>query len=460
MASSPASLGALAALLSSGVKTLEDAYAKQGRVYPSLDSPFIPGPLDENHDVVNTSRLVVAAAYQIIASVRNPLESIQDHATGSYNSAALGLVNDIHIANILNEAGEQGLHTNDISKHTDVAPDRLARILRYLATRHIFREVRPDVFANNRVSSMLIKNHNIEEIKKSPETEYEGSPAAAFVSHTTDECMKGAVSIAPWIRDNSNKYFSPFNMSIKSSLNLFEWYALPENHARGRRTQIAFTGGGERFPPETFTGALEWESLPKGAVVVDVGAGVGSVTHTLAKRYPQLHYIVQDVKDVIEKDAPKYWEDKLPSALTERRVELQTINFFESQPVKGADVYFMRLVLHDWPDNLCENILKIIRSAASPRSKLIVFESIMTYSCNYDGPFAEVSNPAQPPAGLLANLGMGAGGFLTMIDIQMLNIFNGKERTISEFIELGNSAGWKLESAKGGIMSSMVFSAM
>jgi len=33
----------------------------------------------------------------------------------------------------------------------------LARVLRYLATRHMFREVTPDVFTNNRVSSTLIK---------------------------------------------------------------------------------------------------------------------------------------------------------------------------------------------------------------------------------------------------------------------------------------------------------------
>ena len=37
--------------------------------------------------------------------------------------------------------------------------------MRYLATNHFFREVAPDVFANNRISSMLIKKHSVEEIK-------------------------------------------------------------------------------------------------------------------------------------------------------------------------------------------------------------------------------------------------------------------------------------------------------
>lgn len=93
-------------------------------------------------------------------------------------------------------------------------------------------------------------------------------------------------------------------------------------------------------------------------------------------------------------------------------------NFFESQPVKNAAVYFMRLVLHDWPDNKCLQILQILREAAAPTTKLIVFDQLMTYACDYDGPFSEVSNPTKPPAPLLANLGMGEGGFVTMIDMQ------------------------------------------
>ena len=90
--------------------------------------------------------------------------------------------------------------------------------------------------------------------------------------------------------------------------------------------------------------------------------------------------------------------------------------------MKNAAVYFMRLVLHDWPDNKCQQILKVLRDAAGPDSKLIVFDQIMTHACKYEGPFADVSNPIKAPSPLLANLGMGAGGFLTMIDMQVSNV--------------------------------------
>lgn len=57
----------------------------------------------------------------------------------------------------------------------------------------------------------------------------------------------------PWIKDNTNKFASPFNMSIDSSRTIFEWLMLEENLHRGRRATAAMTGGGERFPWFIFT---------------------------------------------------------------------------------------------------------------------------------------------------------------------------------------------------------------
>jgi hypothetical protein len=42
----------------------------------------------------------------------------------------------------------------------------------------------------------------------------------------------------------------------------------------------------------------------------------------------------------------------------------------------------------------------------------------------------------------------------------MLVLLNGKERTVLEFIELGETTGWKLEDVKPGLMNAMVFSAV
>lgn len=59
---------------------------------------------------------------------------------------------------------KQGLHVNDIAAFTDVNSGKLARVLRVLATKHIFREVAPDVFANNRLSSVLDTRKDVRDI--------------------------------------------------------------------------------------------------------------------------------------------------------------------------------------------------------------------------------------------------------------------------------------------------------
>ena len=79
----------------------------------------------------------------------------------------------------------------------------------------------------------------------------------------------------------------------------------------------------------------------------------------------------------------------------------------------------MRTILHDWPSDKCRTILKIVREAAGPDSKLIVFDMLMPYACEYQGPFSEVAAGKKPPFPLLSNLGLGMGGFVTWVDIQV-----------------------------------------
>ena len=102
--SSTSPLAALAGIISQGVQTLESAYSKKGLSFPSLDEPFKPGPLDDDLEVGNTTRLIVAAAYQIIATVRPPLETITLQAPAMYLSASLGIIDEANVADVLNDA--------------------------------------------------------------------------------------------------------------------------------------------------------------------------------------------------------------------------------------------------------------------------------------------------------------------------------------------------------------------
>lgn len=64
----------------------------------------------------------------------------------------------------------------------------------------------------------------------------------------------------------------------------------------------------------------------------------------LAKRYPDLKFVVQDREAVIEK-AELIWKQELPEALEAERVKFMRHDFFTQQPVKEADVFILRHIL-------------------------------------------------------------------------------------------------------------------
>ena len=98
-------------------------------------------------------------------------------------------------------------------------------------------------------------------------------------------------------------------------------------------------------------------------------------------------------------------------------------DFFKAQPIKGADVYYMRTILHDWADSYCLQILKLLREAAAPNSKLLILESIMSYACEDTTIAQDISGGTGlvPPEPLLRNWGH-ANVFSHLVNSQVLLI--------------------------------------
>jgi hypothetical protein len=133
----------------------------------------------------------------------------------------------------------------------------------------------------------------------------------------------------------------------------------------------------QTFPglePSFAVKAYDWASLGK-ATVVDVGGSHGNVCIALAKEYPDLKLVVQDLPKVIE-DA----KAKFPADLSDR-VTFQAHNFFEEQPVKDADIYFFRWILHDWSDKYCVKILQALIPALKPGARLLFNERCLEPPC-------------------------------------------------------------------------------
>ncbi len=104
---SSTALDALVDILSSQVKTFQTAYADVGQPVPSIDEPWRPSALDADPALIQTRKLIVAAAYQFISTIRSPIEIMQEGGFAAFTSVALAYVEDNNIVDILIEAGPQ-----------------------------------------------------------------------------------------------------------------------------------------------------------------------------------------------------------------------------------------------------------------------------------------------------------------------------------------------------------------
>jgi len=146
--------------------------------------------------------------------------------------------------------------------------------------------------------------------------------------------------------------------------------------------------------------------------LVDIGGGNGSQLIELLKANPKMRGILFDLPHVIERaKAP------LAAAGVADRCDLVAGSFFDSVPV-SADAYFLRHIIHDWEDEKSLTILRNCHRAMPAHGRLLIVESVIP--------------PGNEPF---------AGKFL---DLVMLLIPGGKERTADEYRTIFADAGFEL----------------
>ena len=110
---------------------------------------------------------------------------------------------------------------------------------------------------------------------------------------------------------------------------------------------------------------FDWSSV---GLMVDIGGSSGSICIELVKKYPNLRAIVQDQAEVIKEAT-----SSLSEALKDR-VSFREHDFFTEQPVKDADLYFLRWILHDWSDKYALKILRGIIPALKKGARVLINE--------------------------------------------------------------------------------------
>ncbi len=147
--------------------------------------------------------------------------------------------------------------------------------------------------------------------------------------------------------------------------------------------------------------------------VVDVAGGHGRLLGGILEANPSLRGILFDLPEVVEGAA-----QTLSRLGVAERCEIVGGSFFDEGAVPAGDLYVMKAIIHDWPDEPAGKILANIRSSMQPGASLLLCENVV---------------PA-PNRSHLAKF----------LDIEMLVQSGGRERTELEYSRLFESAGFKL----------------
>ena len=167
---------------------------------------------------------------------------------------------------------------------------------------------------------------------------------------------------------------------------------------------------GERWRKAERLAALEWRD---GETVVDVGGGNGALLLDLLGRRPGLRGIVFDLPET-DRDESAFGDD----------LEFVAGSFFEKVP--AGDAYVLSAIIHDWDDERASVILRTIRAAAPTGARLLATESVI--------------QPGNEPDGA------------KWLDLLMLVIAGGRERTEPEWSALLEGAGFEPVRIEDGLV--------
>lgn len=314
----------------------------------------------------------------------NTAQTIAQMACGYWVSQALYVAAKLGIADRL-AAGPQPVDT--LASDCGAQPAALYRLLRALASVGVFVESDVRRFALTPLAEPLRAD--------APDSK------RAMVLMTGEEQYQAWGELLFSVQTGKTGFERRFGIS------LFEYLAArPEQAALFDAAMVSIHG---RETPAMLA-AYDFSNI---GMLADLGGGNGSVLIAVLQKHPQLRGILFDLPNVVERATKNF----AAAGLAER---CQAIggSFFETAPA-GADAYFLRHIIHDWNDEQCLTILRNIHRAARPGAKLLLVETII--------------EPGNAP------------NFAKLLDLTMLVIPGGQERTADEYRRLLSAGGFELQ---------------
>jgi 2,7-dihydroxy-5-methyl-1-naphthoate 7-O-methyltransferase len=185
------------------------------------------------------------------------------------------------------------------------------------------------------------------------------------------------------------------------------WEDLAAHPAIAAEFDALMGPAGHGMPDYDIDLADGWDAI---GAVVDVGGGTGAMLASLLRRHPHVRGILVDFPGTIARAG-----EILTPAGVAGRVTLRGQSFFDPLPA-GADLYLLKNVLNDWPDEETVAILRRCAQAAHPGGRIAVLGGV---------------SPDDAPRSL---------------GIDML-VAGGKTSTLTHFGELARQAGLEILAA-------------
>jgi hypothetical protein len=303
-------------------------------------------------------------------------------ATGYWVSQAIYVAAKLGIADLLKDGPQSCVA---LATATGADPASLFRLMRALSSVGIFSQLGQNRFAMSRLAESL-------------QTEVHGSLRAMVI--TIGEIHYQACGdLLHSVQTGSPAFNNVFGTS------LFDY--LQQNADAADTFNQGMTNLSSMLAYAVLM-AYDFEGISS---IVDIGGGQGKLLGKILQFNPDTRGTVFDMFSTIE------MANQQPDKNACGRCSYLVGDFFTSVP-QGADAYLLCGVIHDWNDERAITILRNCRAAMTKKSKLLLVDTVV------------------PDAASVS--------FSKLLDLNMLVMNGGRERTKAEFCALLEAAGYKL----------------
>jgi hypothetical protein len=319
------------------------------------------------------------------AQAPQPAEQLMQFVSGFIVTSAVYTAAQLKIADFLKGGAKSSA---DLAASCGAQEDALYRLLRALSSIGVFTEVAARTFALTPISELLLTDR--------------------------DDSVRDMVL---WMGDKIHYDTYPEMLhAVKTGETVIEkvhgqscFDYLEKNKEVSEVFNRAMTMFSKMLGPAAIE-AYDFSYL-NGKTLVDIGGGHGLLLTLILKKYPGIRGAIFDLEHVRTGATARVQE----AGLT-HRCEIVGGDFFASVP--PADAYIMKHIIHDWNDEKALTILKNCAAAGRGKTKVILIESVI--------------KPGNEPH------------FGKWLDLEMLLLPGGKERTQEEFGRLFDKAGFVL----------------